>query len=209
MQNKKDFIKENKEVEIFTQLNMVEVPIEKVNVSGGKKQLEEHKSNPYREDLLMSVKYGTKSIHTIGNDEPLYDKHGNQQPLKRVVMKNEVVDKDKFVKVYVENIAEMFDLPKYAYKLFHYILQQIEQGTDEIYLYPKDVCVACEWKSTNQFDKALIVLTHRRFLAKSYRTYWWYINPTIFFNGDRVAFIRMIRKVNTEQGKLELGDGED
>ena len=209
MKNTKHFISENKELEIFNRLNVVEVPVEKIDLSGGKKQLEEHSSNPYREDLLMSIKYGNKAIHTLGNDEPLYDKNGVLQPLKRVITKNEVVDKDKFVKVYVENIAEMFDLPKYALKLFHYILQQIEQGTDEIYLFPRDVVKACEWQSTNQFDKALIVLCRRRFLAKSYRTYWWYINPTIFFNGDRVAFIRMIRKENSEQGVLELNDGED
>lgn len=214
MKNKKDFIEENKEVEIFDTLNVVNVSIKEsdLDFSGGKKSLPTHNANPYREDLLMSVKYGNKTVYTKGNDKQLYDSDGNTVPYKNVILKTEVIDKDKFVKVYVENIGQMFNLPKYAEKLFLYILRNLGQQTDSIYLFPKDVVEDCGWSNTNQLDKALIILCRRKILAKSYRTYWWYINPTILFNGDRVAFIRLIRTEDDavwKQGKMNLGNGED
>ena len=149
---------------------------------------------------MLSVKYGTKSKVMIGNQEQLYDADGNPVPMKKAILQQEIVDKQRFVKVYVDQMQLMFELPKYAATLFYYIVQNIEKSTDEIYIFPKDVIAACGWKNTVQLDKALIILCRRGFLAKSYRTYWWYINPTIFFNGDRVTFIRQIVK----QSQIEL-----
>lgn len=178
-----------------------------LDFKGGKKALDTHNKNPYHENLMVSIQYGTKSKAMIGNQEQLYDGAGNAIPMKLAVMQQEIVDKQKFVKVYVDQIELMFELPKYAGKLFYYIVQNIVQGTDEIYLFPKDIIEACGWKNTIQLDKALIVLCRRGFLAKSYRTYWWYINPTIFFNGDRVTFIRQIVKQST-QTQLDFDNGQ-
>jgi hypothetical protein len=152
---------------------------------------------------------GTRQSAVVGTDEAMAFVDTGEIFGKRLVMKQEVVDKNKFVKLYVDNIASMYGLPKYAFKLFQYILQNLPQMADEVYLYDKEIMQELGWSHVNQYHKALRKLTDLRFIARTLRPMLWYINPTIFFNGDRVAFIRTIRKDNSEQGMLELKDGED
>lgn len=110
-------------------------------------------------------------------------------------------DDEQFVKVFAQGVKEAFNLNRTAARVFQAILSayQNEKMTggfaDCVYLY---------WHGTGlnghtigmtdrTFYNGLRTLIERKFLApKSPNLYW--VNPTLFFKGDRVAFIREYRR---------------
>jgi hypothetical protein len=200
MENTKDIILENKKV--------IEVTNEKVDVKGGIRNLPSHNISPYHEILAHSMDYGSKKVY-VGVKDELVSTITGEVHSTQVIYKTEVVDRRKFVKIYVDEMKNLYDLPLHARKVFEYICANLKKDSDEIYIHQEEVMEIYGWKQVNQVHKALIFLTKKGFIARQVRPYWWYINPTIFFNGDSVMFVRKITKNMWEQGTLDIGSGDE
>lgn len=198
MENTKDFILENKKV--------LTVPNEKVDVKGGLKQLELHDKSPYHQSLVHAIDMGVKKVF-VGTRDRWVNEMTGEIAGEQMIYKTEVVDRRKFVKIYVDEMKNLYDLPLHARKLFEYICGNLKKDQDEIYIHQEDVMKCYGWKQVNQVHKALITLAKKGFIAKQTKPYWWYINPTIFFNGNSVIFVKKITANPWEQTKLPLGDG--
>jgi hypothetical protein len=215
---------DNAPLEVFTTINIPNLPVMqgdflttidtdntnlKVDIKGGVRALEVYKTNPYI--VEAKVKQVIKSRPRVAfrdkGEEVVNTKtgeiFGNEH--KNVVVQHERVDRAKFVRIYVEEISRMANLPQYAWKLFHYILANLGVKKDEVYIHSEVVLEWCGWTRPNQLQKALICLAKKGFIAKSNKPYWWYINPSIFFNGDRAAFIRLYEVDNQKQ--IDFGNG--
>lgn len=111
------------------------------------------------------------------------------------------VDNEAFVKVYKRFLHVFFDTSKNAQKLFEVVLSEVakKKEQDEIYLHPKTADRYHKDKPNNQtgkgysessFYRAISELIEKGILAKSAtgpNLYW--INPVIFWNGDRIRFV--------------------
>lgn len=183
------------EITVFDTINVSDIPIGKVEVKGGVRSLPTHTANPYIREVRDKQQVGFRAKNFFKDaPEGVVNKQTGEMwgtENKQVVVKQERVDRAKFVRIYVEEISRMANLPQYAWKLFQYILTNLGVKSDEVYIYSEDVMKWCGWNRPNQLQKALVCLTKKGFIAKSYKPYWWYINPSIFFNGDRAAFIQV------------------
>jgi hypothetical protein len=111
------------------------------------------------------------------------------------------IDKNKFVKVFTDELRTFFDLKKSTQKILHIVLVELQKvpGKDQIYLdhrhairFFTDV-KAPDGKpimSKPTFYKALKELINKGFLAESTQTNQYYINPSLFFNGDRLKLVK-------------------
>lgn len=125
------------------------------------------------------------------------------------------VDEAQFIKVFTSQIKAFFDLGQGAYRLMQIVFaitQKIPPHTDRIYMNPETLPEDLPAISNSAFYRALAELLEKGFLARvESDKHWYFINPTLFFNGDRVRFITEYQrpkkpKTHPGQGALELGD---
>lgn len=129
------------------------------------------------------------------------------------VRRYQEVDSDRFVKVFVSQLNAFYDLKPGSMKILTLILHEVAKpqniNSDRIYL-NYDLAVEHFQEQNSKapakatFYSALTELTEKGFVAPATKLNLWYINPAIFFNGDRIRFTLELRKKRmTAREKLE------
>ena len=122
--------------------------------------------------------------------------------------KIKTVESDKFVKVYAAHMHILFELGKPAQRVCEFVMHQISTralNKGEVVLSFPDYEERFKGKvgATRQtFMRGLQELASKNLVAKTTARDIWFINPAIFFNGDRARFITEIRK-KTKHEQLE------
>ncbi|WFE75908.1 hypothetical protein [Roseinatronobacter sp. S2] len=111
------------------------------------------------------------------------------------------VDSDSFVKVFTRFLHIFFDTSKNAQKLFEVVMASVgeKKENDVVYLHAKDAdnyhkTVRGEGYSQASFYRAIDELIKKGIIARSNLPHLFWINPAIFWNGDRLKFITELRK---------------
>ena len=110
-------------------------------------------------------------------------------------------DDEEFVKVFSEGVRASFGLSKTAHRVFQVVLDQY-QGTpmrggyaDSVYLAWFDGGLSGQriGMTDRTFQTGLKELLAKGFLAPRSPNLFW-VNPTLFFKGNRVAFVKEYRR---------------
>jgi len=154
--------------------------------------------NPLMEGVTVTTK--EKRISS-GMRRELIDP--NTGEVQQVAMTHQVktLDDAAFVKVFSEGIRAMYDLSRAGARVFQVILDEYQKTkmsdgyTDKIYLswFHDGLNGNDIGMSLRTFNRGIAELIQNKFLApRSPETYW--VNPSLFFKGDRVAFINEYRR---------------
>lgn len=171
----------------------------------------EYELNPFCFEEELKIETKTRNLTTRKGTE-LVSKNGDSTEtyFTNVVQKKEV-DKEEFIKLFTSQIRVYFDLTKTAYKVFFIVLNlyQKEIGRDEVYLTCKkaqNIAKALDnfELSTPVYYKGLNELIEKKIIAKSTEKYIYFINPAVFFNGDRARFVTEIIKKKEELHKEKM-----
>lgn len=103
-------------------------------------------------------------------------------------------DSEQFAKVFVNRVSAMWDMPKPASRVFSYILSILPKDKDTIYMDINSTKKFTKYSNDASVWSGIKWLMENDFLAKSDRMNIYFINPTIFFNGDRAAFVDVLIK---------------
>lgn len=111
------------------------------------------------------------------------------------------VDSEAFVKVFTRFMHVFFDTSKNAQRLFEVVLWKVgsDKEKDVIYLHAKE---ADKYHKANRstgyspasFYRAIDELISKGIIARSTLPHMFWINPAIFWNGDRLRFITELRR---------------
>jgi hypothetical protein len=187
-------------------------------VSEADKARVKHETNPFWDLLEMDVHKrkirlkgdnGPKAIVSLGTGE----KEGVAE-----VYRVQEVDGDRFIKVYTRYLTVFFDMSKNAQKLFEFALYEAgrNKNKDTLFLHPKDAdryhkTMGRSGYSQASFYRAADELCGKEIFARSDVAGKFFINPAVFWNGDRVEFITELRKAPQIYGPGEVdpvgGDG--
>ncbi len=160
----------------------------------GRRGVTKYSENPFWEPT--EVKIGKKRVSVAGgmhvSDDGESVKHGGIHVI-------EEVDREQFVKLYTKNIRVFFDLKPTTQKVLAYLITQLQEspGADSIYL--AFVAAQKHFSETDvkisraSFHRALKELLEKKFIAESDMPNMFWFNPHLFFNGDRMTFIREFR----------------
>lgn len=127
-----------------------------------------------------------------------------------VIGKIQTVDTEQFIKLYTKNVGLLFDLPSAAQKVLVGIFCAVQKSKDsaEIYLpyhLAKEIYEGLKIEnipSSATFFRGISYLIKAGFIAGSYKGEGWYwINPALIFNGDRVRFVTEYRLKRKEENK--------
>lgn len=129
---------------------------------------------------------------------------------RAVIQVVEERDDAEFVKVFAEGVRAAFDLTKTGYRVFQAVLA-IYQNTDmrggyaeaiELFWFGDGLNGFHIDMSEKTFQRGLKELLSKGFLAPKSSSMFW-VNPSLFFKGDRVAFIKEYRRKVASQQTID------
>lgn len=161
--------------------------------------------NPLMEPRTIETR---KRYVRTGRGRDLIDPETGEISAIATIHTVEEKDDQHFVKVFSEGVKAAFGLSRSAYRVFQAVLEEYQNTpmirgyADSIYLHFFDGGLSGRslGMSEKTFQRGLKELLANDFLApKTPNVYW--VNPNLFFRGNRVAFVREYRRA--EQGQIE------
>jgi len=173
----------------------------------------QHDSNPFMPDAIdnLQVRRRTQMMYPAG-DKTVHHIHkvidtetGEIRDAYSAFIRSITVDEDQFVKVFVRELRALWDLSKPAMRVLTHIMSCMKANQDEIIFDIEECMEYTRYKSERSIFYGLAELIENGIIARSTKTYRYYINPMIVFNGDRVTFARTyVKKRNKERDDKTL-----
>ena len=157
------------------------------------------RQNPFMDG--SEIRTTTKTVRTRATPRDLMDPETGEVIGATMIHIIEERDDENFVKVFADGVRAAFDLTKTGARVFNAVLTeyQAEKMTggyaDSITLFFFDDGLngnAIDM-SEKSFQRGLKELLAKGFLAPKVPNQFW-VNPALFFKGDRVAFMREYRR---------------
>lgn len=181
---------------------------------------QKHAANPFWESLEMDLK--RKRITLAGEDGPkalVSLATGHKEGVVEVTRAYEV-DAERFVKIFTRHLSVFFDLSQNGLRLFEYVLFEVgrSHSKDAIHMHPKDADryhkgVGRKGYSRSSYYRAVSELCDRGLIAEADIPWKYFINPAVYWNGDRARFVTELRKAPQIYAPGEVdpvgGDGVD
>jgi hypothetical protein len=165
-----------------------------------------HKENPFLESAITTVKTRKKRL-TVAQGSTIIDNETGEATAETVIAQIVEVDEGQFVKLFTKDLEMFFDLSSAALKTFGLILKAVQTDAinrDRVYLNYSDEEFLQTFKlSKSVFYLGIAELIEKKFIAKSTLTNLYFINPALFFNGDRARFVKEYR---VKQGEATLDE---
>ena len=151
--------------------------------------------NPFWEPTDIEI--GKKHIN-VGGGVHVDQKTGESVSHSGIHIVKEI-DREEHIKVYTKNIKPIFELKPTTQKVLQFLIVELQKtpNADSIYL---------AWFTANEyfseeninvsrssFQRALKELLEKGFIAESLKPNMFWFNPHLFFNGDRMVFIKEYR----------------
>ena len=150
--------------------------------------------NPFWEPY--EVKVGHRIITVAGG---MHISEEGEQVSHSGIHVVEEVDKDQFIKIYTKNMKLIFDLKPITQRVLMAVLDAVQKapGMDRIYLnwfVVEDFSIEHDLGvSERSFYNSIKEMILKGFIAESDQPNMYWINPHLFFNGDRMRFIKEYR----------------
>ncbi len=177
---------------------------------------EQHIANPFTPETVetMRVKKRTTMVHAtkrqaIHQIEVVDKATGEVSDVHTTFLSVKPVDEDQFVKVFVRELRALWDLSKPAMRVLTYIMACMKVNQDEIIFEIEDCMGYTRYKSERSVFSGLAELIENGIIARSTKTYRYYINPMIIFNGNRVTFAHTYikqRRSNSDKKTIDMFD---
>ena len=151
-----------------------------------------HETNPFEESFALKVIDSgyDRTVSYVRKDGVVVSPEGEVLSEGELIMgKEHRVDKERFIKVYVESLLLFTDLSKRAVMLFTQVLRRLEKGRTVVYMIPQELCGAMEISEPTYY-RALSELLAANVLARhKSSSVMYFINPTYIFNGNRMTIV--------------------
>ncbi len=102
------------------------------------------------------------------------------------------VDKTQFIKLYINGVKALQGLTSAGTKVFELLYCEMQQnvGKDKIYLHFSRVQANNSDMSLATFKRGMKELITKEFLYESSDPFFYFVNITYMFNGDRLSFVK-------------------
>jgi len=148
--------------------------------------------NPFMDDLF-EMEISTRKKIVAGNREALnnivVDQTSGEVVAHQMFAVKQKVDSEQFTKIFQKGLGAMWGLSSSGIKVFTYIAQLIKPNQDFVYFEIDDAKRFTEYKTKKSIMQGLGELLAGSFIARTKVHYKYYINPTFFFNGNRLTLI--------------------
>jgi hypothetical protein len=177
-------------------------------------KLPQFEENPFIETALKQIDENTvkKTQFVNGNrgvENLVINQDGEVIAHARFVRFIEV-DEERFAKLYLSQFEAFWELSKTAIRVFGYIANNLIPNKDVVYIDMPDILKYTNYKEEKSIYKGIAELVNAGIMARSTSYIKYFINPLVFFNGDRVTFAttyvrqKRTKKAIVNPNQLEL-----
>ena len=164
---------------------------------------EKNRTNPFLDKALDEVQISRKykTATRTGESAMLqaFDPNTGEILGHTMFIREIEVDEEKFTKLYLSQFESFWELNRAAIRIFGYIMHKMRPKSDKVEFLPDECLEYTKYKSVRQVYDGLASLLECKIIARGYNEYTYFINPLVFFNGDRVSFVRTY--VKKKKGK--------
>jgi len=162
---------------------------------------EMNKVNPFLPETVTHVEKGEKIILMSSKNPDMIVNAEGEVKGHAIFAKRQKIDRAQFAKFYISSLTAFYDLEKSGIKVLSYILKILKPNADSFDFDFEDCMNHTGYKSKKTIFTGLSELLENKFIARGNHPYKYYINPTIFFNGDRITFLK---QYEVEGGALSI-----
>lgn len=175
-----------------------------------------YSENPFASEDGFRVPVKNRS-EIIQTDGPAAVTVGDEKIAVAQIRRITTVDSDPFVKLFTAELNRFFDLTPTALRIVTVLIQNIGKirlgDGDQVYITERSIGDTLESNglpapSSATYYRAIEELIGKGFIAPSTNTPLYFINPAIFFNGDRVRFVTEIRRKKMSKHEQLEADGQ-
>jgi hypothetical protein len=176
----------------------------------GIRQSKSYSENPFMSGSIVQIVGKKKRYSIAAKSDVITSREGVVKGgIEHTIVR--LVDDSKFVKVFSDGVAGMYDLKSGGGKVFRYLFSQVQKfpNVDRIYLYFLDA-VEEPWSiSKTVFFRGMAELLEKGFIARSESPNMFYLNPAMIWNGDRFRFVNEYRRISkNQQAEIEIIDSD-
>lgn len=100
------------------------------------------------------------------------------------------VDEQQFTKLYLSQFSSFFKLNSQGIRVFGYVMTKLVPKQDYFFFDLEEALKYTGYKSAQSIYNGLSCLISSNIIARGKKDYIYFINPMMFFNGDRVSFTK-------------------
>jgi hypothetical protein len=162
------------------------------SVISRKKDVKVYTSNPFTDDMVIDI--GTKRLTVSGGKH--VDTVTGEITSHSGIHVIQKVDRTRFIKVYTDNVKPLFNLPPSCLKVISFLMTELQKVKNAEAIHLPWVSAEKFFKeddvklSRSAFQRALKILLEKGFIAESDVPQLFWINPNLFFNGDRLKITK-------------------
>ena len=169
------------------------------------RDFEKNKENPFLKEAVQQIQSGIvkKYKNTSGTSRgailQAVNSEGELVGHTSFIRQIEV-DEQQFTKIYLSQFSAFFELNSQSIKVFGYIMTKLMPKQD-FFIFDLEECLEYTgYKSGQSVYNGLSGLIGSSIIARGKKDYLYFINPMVFFNGDRVTFAKTY--VKKQKGKI-------
>jgi len=156
-----------------------------------------YKANPFVHRITIDTR--KKQITVAKGEIELVSKETGDYIAPATVASFIQIEKDEFVKVYTREMKAFFDLSRVGTRMMGIVFRASQINSinkSEIFLTYKKAkeiftnITNGEELSLSSYKRGIKELLTKEFIAEHPDVGWFYTNPNIFFNGNRVRFVK-------------------
>lgn len=167
--------------------------LENVESKVGVRHAKRYETSPFLESLVVQTR-GRRV--TVAAGTTLIDMQTGEISGVTEIAQVVEVDKAEFVKLFTRDLAIWFDLKRAGLRCFGALLSIVQQeavGRDLVYFDHASKFVKPFGLSKQTFYRGIEELIEKKFIARHKSVGWYFINPSLFFNGNRARFVKEYR----------------
>jgi hypothetical protein len=169
---------------------------------------ESYRENPFIEKTVEAV-----SEHTItqrrfarsemSNKAAIVNTGNGEVVGETALLTYKTVDNEQFAKVYTKGVAKWSGMTPSTASVFEFILNSLKPNIDTVMVYEPVFLEENPEISKNSFYRGIAWLIKNEFIAKSIYPSTYYINPTLFFNGSRLALVEIWETEEASRARIK------
>lgn len=164
-------------------------------------------NNPFLRDVVATLGDKRVAVAMKANLMELDNDTGELTHIPGQITKMISADRESFVKLYTAQIDAFFELSKPGRTVVKYLiwLHQREANSHLFILHHSQVAESGLQISRSTWFDGIADLIEKKIIAPSTVTNAYFLNPAVFFNGDRTRLVIEVRKMRrTADAKAEL-----
>ena len=166
---------------------------------------DKHKENPFLKEAVEQIQHNIvkkyKSTGGTSQSAILQAVNSEGELVGHTSFIRQIeVDEQQFTKIYLSQFSAFFELNSQSIKVFGYIMTKLMPKQD-FFIFDLEECLEYTgYKSGQSVYNGLSGSIGSSIIARGKKDYLYFINPMVFFNGDRVTFAKTY--VKKQKGKI-------